>query len=269
MDTLKKLDLEYQGMRNTILSYTSDGNIVGFLNGLELQLKNKDIEAVRYYLQQICDWYSQNIQEIQINEFVVDQDAHNRNRALLETILQDLAQYDYQEDYNSQTVSNKYTKIFLSHSSVDKKYGDALQKLLTNIGIKNLDLIYTSHALHKIPEGDKIYDYLKINFNKNLFVIFLWSNDYLKSAACLNEMGAAWVSENDFVNIYTPDFNFDNPQYHNCAVDTRQMGIVLKNDELCKAGMTEFKDRIIKAFNLPESEQQWIYHLDLFMKDIC
>ena len=32
-------------------------------------------------------------------------------------------------------------------------------------------------------------------------------------------MGAAWIVESDYINMYTPDFDFNNPQYHNRAVD--------------------------------------------------
>lgn len=80
-------------------------------------------------------------------------------------------------------------------------------------------MIYTTHPLHKIPAGNNIFEYLKQNIQKDIFVIFLWSNEYLKSAACLNGMGAAWIVESDYINMYTPDFDFNNPQYHNRAVD--------------------------------------------------
>ncbi|WRK54181.1 toll/interleukin-1 receptor domain-containing protein [Coprobacillaceae bacterium CR2/5/TPMF4] len=121
-----------------------------------------------------------------------------------------------------------YNKIFLSHSSNDKKYGDALEKFIISLGIKNDQLIYTSHPLHKIPTNENIYSYLKSNIGKNIYVIFLFSDNYLNSVACLNEMGAAWITETDYVNIYVPNFNFDNPKYRQCMVDTAKMGIILK-----------------------------------------
>lgn len=87
-----------------------------------------------------------------------------------------------------------------------------MKKSLTiRFWVKDEQLIYTSHPLHKIPLGVNIYEYLRNNIHSRIFRIFLWSNDYLLSPACLNEMGAAWVMKNDFVNIYTPDFNFNNP----------------------------------------------------------
>ena len=161
-----------------------------------------------------------------------------------------------------------YSKIFLSHNSFDKKYGDAIRNLLMSLGLRKEQLIYSTHPLHKIPAGNNIFEYLKQNIQKDIFVIFLWSNEYLKSAACLNEMGAAWIVESDYINMYTPDFDFNNPQYHNCAVDVRQMGVVLKNDEHCKMGMVELKQKLIQNLGLAIDEQEWIYSLDEFMKNI-
>lgn len=60
-------------------------------------------------------------------------------------------------------------------------------------------------------------------------------------------MGATWIVESDYINIYTPDFDFNNTQYHNCAVDTKKMGIILKDDERCKIGMVELKISYLKG----------------------
>ena len=158
--------------------------------------------------------------------------------------------------------------IFLSHRSSDKKYGDALEKLIVGLGVKNYQLIYTSHPLHKIPLDKNIYDYLRENMGRETFVIILWSDEYLDSPACLNEMGAAWVMQTDYTNIYVPNFSFGNPQYHQCAVDTRKMGAVLNGDQHCKASMIEFKNKIAKMFDLQVDEQTWMYLLDEFVKDI-
>lgn len=264
VDSLKKLKLEYEGIRKTILDYTSEGNIVNFLDGLKRQIEIKDIEAIAYYIGEIHIWYENNINQIHENEFVVDPSAHDRNKKILEEI-----QAEFQRNKEiGKEAKRMYSKVFLSHNSFDKKYGDAIRNLLISLGIKKEQLIYTSHPLHKIPEGNNIFDYLKQNIQKDILVIFLWSNEYLKSAACLNEMGAAWIIESDYINMYTPDFDFNNPQYHNCAVDTKKMGVVLKNDEHCKMGMVELKQKLIRNLGLEIDEQEWIFSLDEFMKNI-
>jgi len=158
--------------------------------------------------------------------------------------------------------------IFLSHSSSDKPYGNALEKFIIGLGVKNDQLIYTSHSLHKIPLDANIYDYLRKNINRNVFMIILWSDEYLESPACLNEMGAAWVTQSDYTNIFTPKFHFGNPKFHECAVDTRKMGAVLNGDSHCKTNMLELKDKILSMFNLEIDEKVATFLLDEFIKEI-
>lgn len=168
----------------------------------------------------------------------------------------------------TQQAEEKEPVIFLSHRSSDKKYGDALEKLITGLGVKHNQLIYTSHPLHKIPLDKNIYDYLRNNIGRETFVIILWSDEYLDSPACLNEMGAAWIMQTDYTNIYVPNFSFGNPKYHQCAVDTRKMGAVLNGDQHCKANMIELKNKIAKMFGLQVDEQTWTYLLDAFVSEI-
>ena len=99
-------------------------------------------------------------------------------------------------------------------------------------------------------------------------MIILWSDMYLESPACLNEMGAAWVVQSDYTNIYVPTFSFGNPKYHECAVDTRKMGALLNGDEHCKASMIEFKNKVQELFELEKNEQNETYLLDEFIKEI-
>lgn len=158
--------------------------------------------------------------------------------------------------------------IFISHRSADKKYGDALRKFIIGLGVKNDQLIYTSHPLNKIPLDRNIYEYLRDCFSSDLFVIILWSNEYLNSPACLNEMGALWVAQKDYTNIYTPSFNFGNPKYHECAVDTRKMGAVLNGNDNCKTSMIELKNKIQSMFSLKDNEKESTLLLDEFIRDI-
>lgn len=270
MDSYKRLKLEFNGIKDVIEEYSSSGNVSNFLKGLQQALDTNEIDNVLYYLEEICKWYQNNIREICSNEYVFNADEHLRNKDILSEINSDLKKYDFSAraiENNKSHITNS-PKIFLSHRSSDKKYGDALEKLITGLGVKNDQLIYTSHPLHKIPLNENIYDYLRKNINQNVFVIILWSNEYLKSPACLNEMGAAWVTQSDYTNIYTPDFAFGNPLYHECAVDTRKMGAVLNGDDNCRTSMIEFKNKLLKMFNLSVDEKTSFFLLDQFMKDI-
>ena len=245
------------------------------MNELEKALDKNDMIGINYYLEQLCKWYDDNIEEIRSNQFVIDCDSHDRNSKILHEIYHNVKKQETFDKYlysdkkkEKKDLSKAYNKIFLSHSSNDKKYGDALEKFITSLGIKNDQLIYTSHPLHKIPTNENIYSYLKSNINKNIYVIFLLSDNYLNSVACLNEMGAAWVTETDYVNIYVPNFDFKNPKYHQCAVDTEKMGIILKNDEICKMGIIDLKNKIVSAFGLEVDEKSVSFNIDNFMNEI-
>lgn len=169
---------------------------------------------------------------------------------------------------SDKNIVSKDPIIFLSHKSNDSKYGDMLRDFITGLGVKNSQLIYTSHALHKIPMDKNIYDYLRMNINSKIFMIILWSNDYLESPACLNEMGAAWVTQSDYTNIYVPTFDFGNPKYHECAVDTRKMGAVLNGNTHCKASLIELKNKILSLFELKDDEQNSAYLIDEMMRKL-
>ena len=170
---------------------------------------------------------------------------------------------------NTDTIDNNDPIIFLSHSSSDKSYGDALKFFISELGVKRELLIYTSHPMHKIPFDANIYDYLRSNFHRKIFVIFLLSNNFLESPACLNEMGAAWVTQSDFSNVFTPNFDFNNPKFNQCAVDIRKMGLVLNGDANCKTSMIELKNKIMSLFGLPSMDEIQSSHLlDEFIKKI-
>ena len=183
MDSYKKLKLEFQGVKEIIFDYSSSGIIGNYINGLEKALNTDNFENVLYYLNGICEWYTNNITAIHTNSFVLNMDEHDRTKKLLEDIYKDLKDYDF-SNYKSKEIPKQEEEIsptiFLSHRSSDKKYGDALEKLITGLGVKNNQLIYTSHPLHKIPLDANIYDFLRGHINQKVFVIILWSNEYLE-----------------------------------------------------------------------------------------
>lgn len=244
-----------------------------YLDGLKESINAYEKDDILYYLAKINKWYKDNISYIRSNQFVTDseQREHSENMEMLESLFNELVVFDFSEivkNNKSGLIQNGDKKVFLSHRSSDKKYADALEKLITGLGVKNNQLIYTSHPLHKIPLGQKIYDYLRENINDRVFMIILWSNEYLESPACISEMGAAWVTQSDYISIYTPEFSFGNPKYREVPIDTTKMGAVLNGDSNCKASMMEFKDKVIQFFGLENDEQKSAYLIDEFMNNI-
>lgn len=270
MNNFKKLILEYDGIRGTINEYTRDANIMNYLKKLKISMEQGDYDAIMYSLSEIDKWYDANIGNISSNDYVFNLKSHQKNMHLIKDILAKLTVEEcvMADPTPSKDDHNAEAAIFISHKSDDKKYGDAIEQFITGLGVRNDQLIYTSHPLHKIPLDASIYTYLREHFNSKIFTIILWSDKYLESPACLNEMGAAWVTKCDYTNIYVPDFSFGNPKYHECAVDTNKMGAVLNGDAHCKASMLELKNKIEAIFELKNDEQKITYLLDQFIEKI-
>jgi len=122
-------------------------------------------------------------------------------------------------------------KIFLSHTSKNKFYGDKLVDLLRSVGIKENEIIYTSNTAYGIPVGQNIFNWLKSQISEKPFVIYLLSEEYYQSVACLNEMGAAWIIENKHAALFTPNFNLSSKEFQNGALDPREIGFYITDEE--------------------------------------
>lgn len=270
MDAFKKLSLELDGIKKIIYSYSHNCCAYNIIPKLEEAIKDCDKDSIVYCLDVMIEWYDNEMRERGFNQFCFKQDEHIRIYCLIKSIRNEIENCDISIYAKKETngVDNNEPIIFLSHSSSDIKYGNALEKFITGLGVKNEQLIYTSHPLHKIPLNENIYEYLRKNINRNIFMIILWSDKYLDSPACLNEMGAAWVVQCDYTNVYVPNFPFGDPKYHQCAVDTRKMGAVLNGDENCKQSMLEFKNKIQEFFELQNDEAKSLFLLDEFIKEI-
>mgnify|MGYP001048783692 CR=1 FL=1 len=59
-------------------------------------------------------------------------------------------------------------KIFISHSSRNKFYGEKLVDLLKSVGVKENEIIFTSNAAYGIPVGQNIFNWLKSQITEKL-----------------------------------------------------------------------------------------------------
>lgn len=122
-------------------------------------------------------------------------------------------------------------KIFISHSSTNKQYGEALVELLRGVGINENEIIFSSNTAYGIPTGQNIFNWLKSQINEKPFVIYLLSSDYYASIACLNEMGAAWIVENEHAMLFIPNFDLNSKEFRSGAIDPREIGFFLDDEE--------------------------------------
>ena len=60
-----------------------------------------------------------------------------------------------------------------------------------------------------VPIKEDIYAYLRdLLDSEEVIPIFMLSDNYYSSAACLNEMGAVWMKQKDYFTFLLPDFEF-------------------------------------------------------------
>lgn len=122
-------------------------------------------------------------------------------------------------------------KIFISHASANKEYGNTIVELLRGIGINEDEIIFTSNVAYGIPNSQNIFNWLKSQISEKPFVIYLLSKEYYLSIACLNEMGAAWIIENEHAVIFTPNFDISSKEFQNGALDPREIGFRINDEE--------------------------------------
>ena len=135
----------------------------------------------------------------------------------------------------------KEHKLFISHSSADKEYMTALVELLEGIGISSDSLVCSSVPGYGIPLGNDIYDWLRDRFVKDdLRVLFALSQNYYVSPACLNEMGAAWITKPQVTLLLLPGFDFKDIKG---CVNSREIGISMdSSDDELKNQLNVFKE---------------------------
>lgn len=155
-------------------------------------------------------------------------------------------------------------KVFISHSSEDKEYGDVLLELLRGLGLNRDEIIYTSNDLYGIPLGKKIYYYLRENIDTDVHMIFLLSDHYFQSVACMNEMGATWLAQKEYTVIGIPGFDFNSKSFQDCCIDSKKMGFIMNN----YIRITEFKGIIESEFGKRIDDMEWQALLEKYKENL-
>ena len=172
------------------------------------------------------------------------------------------------ESYVERNADDKKNKVFISHSTKDSEYVKTFVNLLEDIGLSEDEIVCSSISGYGIPLGEDIYDWLSSQFQEfNLHVIFMLSNNYYQSVACLNEMGAAWVLKQKYDSVLLPNFDFVQIKG---AINPNKIGIKLDSnaDEL-NHRLNELKDNLIEEFSLRAiSATKWERHRNEFVEII-
>lgn len=241
------------------LSFISIANM-NFDNEPEACIENDSRDWVLFY-DECQDFISQFEHEIDMNK--LKQALTIRGHCIYETTLtaieRELRRIERQMETSNtkkeeQVNSVKPKKIFISHSTEDKEYVQALVELLEDIGINEEQLFCSSLREYGVKIGEDIYDRLKREFTSyDLWVFFILSDNYYRSAACLNEMGAAWVLQKDYLSVLLPEFNFSDVKG---AINPKKIGIKL-NDIQIDSVLNDLKDKICDIFGCTISQNRW------------
>ena len=152
---------------------------------------------------------------------------------------------------NNTTIATSMEKtpmVFISHSSWDKEFAEALVVLLEDLGFDKSNLFCSSVDGYGIGLSEDIFETLRSLFKEhNLFVIFVHSPRYYNSPISLNEMGAAWVLRTDFCSVLTTDMDFSAMRG---VVNSNSISIKVDRND-APARLSELKDKLIHRFNLP------------------
>lgn len=199
-----------------------------------------------------------------------------KDRFTAEQLNDFLGKYQFQYYYTTEgtwemfqsTDGKKKELIFISHSSEDKEYVCRLVEFLEDIGVEADQIFCSSIPEYAVPLDEDIYDFIKSRFLEyDLRVLYILSENYYKSAACLNEMGATWVLQKKYTSILLPGFIFEQIKG---AVNPTKIGINLSasNDEI-EYRLSELRDNLQAEFGLKGlTDRQWKRYSETFIDQI-
>ena len=232
------------------------------------------IQAIQFELQEIIDRTSDKFAADTLESAKTNYNGWNDKRNFNELKSKLLAMkthvdkyYSVEGDYVKEKV-DKPSKIFISHASADKEYVSKLVELLDDMGLNQTQVFCSSLPGYDIPVGSDIFDYLHNQFYEyNLHVFFVHSENYYKSAVCLNEMGAAWVLRSKYTSFLLPGFGFEKMTG---VVNSNSIAIKLDNDEVeVKDKLNQLYEAIASEFGLiKKANIIWEQKRDRFIREV-
>lgn len=171
----------------------------------------------------------------------------------LKKVKRKIEAFDCEKEDNIESIS-KPSKIFISHSTKDANYTKIIVELLEDIGLNENQIFCSSLREYGIKIGEDIYERLKKEFDTyNLWVFFILSDNYYKSVASLNEMGAAWVLQKEYLSVLLPEFDFKNIKG---AINPNKIGIKLNSPDIIPT-LNDLKNEVCNKFECTISQNRW------------
>ena len=117
-------------------------------------------------------------------------------------------------------------RIFISHAEKDDIIVEKFVDLLLDMGVPQDKIFCSSISEIGVPIKEDIYEYLgNLLDSEQIIPIFMLSDNYYASVACLNEMGAVWVKKMDYYTFLLPEFKFTQIKG---AINPSKRGILLE-----------------------------------------
>lgn len=153
--------------------------------------------------------------------------------------------------------------VFISHSSKDEDFVDALVNLLDDMGFTKETLFCSSVREYGIPLSGDIFETIRGLFlEHDLYVIFIHSPRFYGSAVSLNEMGAAWVLKTDFCSFLTNDMDYSMMKG---VVNDAKLSIKVDEKEALKL-LNDLYKHLATVFSLQEMDMnKWERKRDQFL----
>lgn len=251
MDLIKEISLEINNQEKLVRKYSSFSSATNYFSGLRESLQSKDMETIIYCLRGIDEWYTANIGSIKKNTHIGQsgQREHENVRLQVKGFLERAINYEYSEEGKRMYSQEKEYKIFISHSSKDKDICTPFVELLEELGIPEKNILYSSNPRLGIPGDEDIFNYLRNKIDEKYYMFYMLSDNYYESVICLNEMGAAWVSQNEFSIFLLPNLS----KGIKGVVDSSKKGWDITNS----VELNDLKNKLLDMFNLEISENKW------------
>lgn len=160
--------------------------------------------------------------------------------------------------------------LFISHAQKDERIVRLFIDLLYDIGLDEDEIFCSSISEIGIPIKVDIYKYLRDKLNSDdIIPIFVLSQNYYRSAACLNEMGAVWLCQKDYYMFLIPPFTFTDIKG---AINPNKKGILLNYESEnqlynLRSELNQFKNQMDITFDLKE-RKSWERKRDKFIESV-
>lgn len=160
--------------------------------------------------------------------------------------------------------------LFISHAEKDSSMIEKFIDLLYHIGIPEKSMFCSSISELGVPIKEDIYEYLRnLLDSEQVIPIFMLSDNYYSSAACLNEMGAVWIKQTDYFTFLLPNFEFSKIKG---AINPSKKGIPLyfkseRELQNLKNDLNQFREEMTNLFGV-EKNEHWERKRDEFITQI-